>query len=210
MERNIKVYEALKWASSFLTENGRDANAGELLLGHFLDMDRTRLLSNLRMALPPDAGVKFRQAVEAHAKGVPVSISQATNTFTAGNFLSTGMCSFRARKRKSWCRAQSDGSAAISGKQKGLHWQISGQAAALSQPQLNWSCQSFLCTHPIFRKKRLPSLKKMLKPCMRIFGLCTGICSSRSWAAKNWTLCYPIRRISRKRPQLVIRCGARS
>ncbi|GER66367.1 release factor glutamine methyltransferase [Weizmannia acidilactici] len=72
MESPMKVYEALQWASSFLTEKGRDANAGELLLEHFLQMDRTRLLSNLRMVLPEEVQENFRKAAEAHAQGVPV------------------------------------------------------------------------------------------------------------------------------------------
>jgi len=90
MERNIKVYEALQWASSFLTENGRDAQAGEILLGHFLDMDRTRLLSNLRMVLPPDVEAKFRQAAEAHAKGVPVQHITGYETFYGRKFFVNG------------------------------------------------------------------------------------------------------------------------
>ncbi|MBM7690666.1 release factor glutamine methyltransferase [Peribacillus deserti] len=67
-----KVYEALSWASSFLTSRGRDANAGELLLKHFMDMDRSRLLANLHLEVPEDVKEQFVESVYDHARGVPV------------------------------------------------------------------------------------------------------------------------------------------
>ena len=42
----MRVYEALKWAS--LQENGRDENAGEIVLCHVLKTNRTGLLMNMR------------------------------------------------------------------------------------------------------------------------------------------------------------------
>ncbi|PLT31684.1 peptide chain release factor N(5)-glutamine methyltransferase [Peribacillus deserti] len=67
-----KVYEALSWASSFLTSEGRDGNAGELLLRHFMNMDRSRLLADLHMEIPEDVKKRFVESVHEHARGVPV------------------------------------------------------------------------------------------------------------------------------------------
>ncbi|KHD86704.1 peptide chain release factor N(5)-glutamine methyltransferase [Heyndrickxia ginsengihumi] len=72
MSKPQKVYEALNWASSFLIEHDRDANAGELLLCHFLEMNRTQLLTNLRMDMPGEIQESFKAAVLAHKDGVPI------------------------------------------------------------------------------------------------------------------------------------------
>ncbi|MCY9399441.1 protein-(glutamine-N5) methyltransferase, release factor-specific, partial [Bacillus haynesii] len=40
------VFEALKWASSYLTEAGRDRNASEILLADQLNIDRSKLLAS--------------------------------------------------------------------------------------------------------------------------------------------------------------------
>ncbi|WP_273129528.1 peptide chain release factor N(5)-glutamine methyltransferase [Bacillus weihaiensis] len=66
------IFEALNWASSFLKEAGRDENAGELLLRHQVNMERSTLLSNLRMVLSDEQILAFEKSVKAHVDGVPV------------------------------------------------------------------------------------------------------------------------------------------
>ncbi|HWO94846.1 MAG TPA: peptide chain release factor N(5)-glutamine methyltransferase [Bacillus sp. (in: firmicutes)] len=67
-----KVYEALKWASSFLREANRDENAGELLLRHHLKMSRSMLFSSMQEQLDEDIKQKFIEDIHAHASGIPV------------------------------------------------------------------------------------------------------------------------------------------
>jgi release factor glutamine methyltransferase len=67
-----KIYEALNWASSFLKEQNRDENAGELLLRHILNMERSRLFASMQDYLPKEAWTKFEQSVHEHVEGIPV------------------------------------------------------------------------------------------------------------------------------------------
>jgi release factor glutamine methyltransferase len=67
-----KIYEALNWASSFLKEQNRDENAGELLLRHILNMERSRLFASMQDYLPKEAWTKFEQSVHEHVEGMPV------------------------------------------------------------------------------------------------------------------------------------------
>lgn len=66
------MYEALNWASSFLEEAGREAKAGELLLLHILQQNRTQLFMNMREELSEQQKSAFIEAVELHKQGIPI------------------------------------------------------------------------------------------------------------------------------------------
>ncbi|MTH54034.1 peptide chain release factor N(5)-glutamine methyltransferase [Bacillus mangrovi] len=66
------VFEALKWASLFLSDAGRDENAGEWLLRHHLKMSRSEMLASFRMEIGSGAKSAFERDVRLHADGVPV------------------------------------------------------------------------------------------------------------------------------------------
>lgn len=69
----MKVYEALHWASSFLGENQRDDNIGELYLMHLLDVDKTQLLMRLHDELSPKIYETLETGVIQHVEtGIPV------------------------------------------------------------------------------------------------------------------------------------------
>lgn len=67
-----KIYEALKWASSFLKEHGRDENVGEIALKHILDCNRTELLLNMREDLAEHRWMQFQEMINKHIKGQPI------------------------------------------------------------------------------------------------------------------------------------------
>ncbi|MGG0178086.1 peptide chain release factor N(5)-glutamine methyltransferase [Gottfriedia acidiceleris] len=67
-----KIYEALKWASSFLQEHGRDENVGEIVLKHILDYNRTELLLNMREDLEENHWMEFKELVHKHIDGQPI------------------------------------------------------------------------------------------------------------------------------------------
>lgn len=67
-----KIFEALKWASSFLKQAGRDENAGELLLLHHTEKSRAALLADLKTDLEEETWNAFRRDVIKHKEGMPV------------------------------------------------------------------------------------------------------------------------------------------
>jgi release factor glutamine methyltransferase len=68
----VTVFEALKWASSFLVENGRDENVGEIYLRHLLGMSRSQLLAEQRRSVPQESWEEFQNGIRKHVGGVPI------------------------------------------------------------------------------------------------------------------------------------------
>lgn len=67
-----KVFEALKWASSFLKKHHREEKVGEILLCYHLQMERTGLFQNMSEPLSAAVQERFVNDVRAHVEGVPV------------------------------------------------------------------------------------------------------------------------------------------
>lgn len=82
-----QVFEALKWASSFLKTSGREEKAAEILLCYHLQMDRTKLLQNMREFLPERGQERFVRDVYAHGQDCPVQYLTGEETFYGRSFL---------------------------------------------------------------------------------------------------------------------------
>ncbi|MFK2825625.1 peptide chain release factor N(5)-glutamine methyltransferase [Bacillus sp. B190/17] len=82
-----KIYEALRWASSFLIEHKRDANAGELLLQHIVNMGRSELLANMHEQLTEEQQQIFKEMVNRHGAGVPIQHMIGTEQFYGRSFI---------------------------------------------------------------------------------------------------------------------------
>lgn len=91
MEKNnpgekMKVYEALKWASSFLEEHGYEAAIGEILLRHHTGWSRTRLFSEYQSELSWEVVKLFQADVKESAGGVPVQHITGEESFYGRTF----------------------------------------------------------------------------------------------------------------------------
>jgi len=82
-----KIYEALKWASSFLQKHGRDENVGEITLQHILDCNRTQLLMNMREELLENQWVQFQDMLTKHIEGQPIQYLIGYEYFYGRKFL---------------------------------------------------------------------------------------------------------------------------
>ncbi|MGM0830752.1 MAG: peptide chain release factor N(5)-glutamine methyltransferase [Bacillota bacterium] len=69
---SVTIFEALKWASSFLVENGRDENVGEIYLRHLVGMSRSQLLAEQRRSVPQEKWEEFQDGINRHVGGVPI------------------------------------------------------------------------------------------------------------------------------------------
>lgn len=87
MSTEMKISEALNWASSFLKENNREETAGEWLLLRLLNWNRTKLLMHIRDTLDPDVQEAFIEAVKKHADGIPVQYIVGRESFYGREFL---------------------------------------------------------------------------------------------------------------------------
>ncbi len=82
----MRVYEALKWASSFLQENGRDENAGEIVLCHVLNTNRTGLMMNMREEISNEQEKRFKELIHKHIDGMPVQYLMGYEMFYGRSF----------------------------------------------------------------------------------------------------------------------------
>ena len=86
--RQIKVFEALKWASSFLKKHERDENAGELLLRVDSRYEQSEVyLQSSEWILAEETRQQFEAAVKEHAAGRPVQHILGYEEFYGRQFL---------------------------------------------------------------------------------------------------------------------------
>ncbi|WP_430790173.1 peptide chain release factor N(5)-glutamine methyltransferase [Virgibacillus flavescens] len=87
MDKPMKQYEVLKWASLFLGKHHREERLGEILLQHYLQLSRSSFYANMRENVPEETVDKFKASVKLHAEtGIPVQHITGTETFYGRDF----------------------------------------------------------------------------------------------------------------------------
>lgn len=81
------VYEALKRASSYLEENGREEGAARILLQHELGLSYSGLIAAMRDEMSEQQWSHFWVNIEQHLKGIPVQHLTGNEEFYGRNFL---------------------------------------------------------------------------------------------------------------------------
>jgi len=84
---NVKIFEALNWASSFLKEHNREEFAGELLLRYYSGLSRTSMLMKMRDELDGEVWTEFQAAVKRHSDGEPIQYIIGSEEFYGRRFL---------------------------------------------------------------------------------------------------------------------------
>lgn len=86
MMKHKTIFEALQWASSFLTASGRDENAARLLLQHVLHTNYSGLMMRMQEEISEEAMARFEQHVQEHATGRPVQYISGVEEFYGRTF----------------------------------------------------------------------------------------------------------------------------
>ncbi|GEK59281.1 protein-(glutamine-N5) methyltransferase, release factor-specific [Marinococcus halophilus] len=81
MKEEPFVFEARKWASSFLSEHGREETAADWLLEHHLQLSRSQLLAASGEPVARQTWEQFQQDVRIHAAGTPVQHLTGRSSF---------------------------------------------------------------------------------------------------------------------------------
>lgn len=85
--KNKTVFEALKWASSFLVDNGREETSARLLLQYVLNVDYTNLMLKIHENLTEEQWKRFEAFVFEHVKGKPVQYITGVEHFFGRTFI---------------------------------------------------------------------------------------------------------------------------
>lgn len=85
--KNKTVFEALKWASSFLVDNGREETSARILLQHVLNVNYSNLMIQMHEKISESDWKQFEKYVYEHVKGKPVQYITGVEQFYGRTFV---------------------------------------------------------------------------------------------------------------------------